>query len=219
MMTWNAREVTTVSMIDTVLFDVGGVLTFDPWETMVLTPTQGLADRLRIPRPTAEAAGVRLWPRFSLRSASEADYWRQFSALVNRDVEMDIVASVRKLIVANPCTAEALAIVQSRTMRWGVISDNTAFWFPQQLALLGISIEDDALTLLSYEQGRSKSSEGIGLFELAAEKTVPRRTLVIDDRDHNLRRAQAVGFATARYSFYDDPDGRGLLELVKNSTE
>ena len=36
--------------VERVLIDLGGVLTVDPWESLVLTPRTGLADRLHLDR-------------------------------------------------------------------------------------------------------------------------------------------------------------------------
>lgn len=42
--------------IKCILFDIGGVLTSDIWETLLLTPVSGLADRLGLNRQIVQQA-------------------------------------------------------------------------------------------------------------------------------------------------------------------
>ncbi|WP_156325579.1 hypothetical protein [Nonomuraea sp. SBT364] len=182
--------------------DIGGVLTSDPWQAIVLTPRLGLADRLGLDRATAASAGDALWPQFSLSTRREGDYWVEFEAAVGTPVPGDLVdAAEKEALKVNQDSAALFELLVRFDIEWGFISDNTAFWYPKQLRLLGLEDHADArLDFLSHLRGVSKSSPGAGLFELAADEVDPNTTLVIDDRAHNLARAASLGFETLHHS-------------------
>lgn len=184
--------------VATVLFDLGGVLFPDPWETVVLTPGVGVADRLRLDRERAAAAGSALWPRFSRRAETEEAWWEAFEREVGVAIPRDLVARVStSLLVPLPAGLGLLATARASGCRLGVITDNTAFWFPRQARALDLDAwAEPDLRYVSSERGVGKRD---GLFEMAASEVDPRATLVVDDRDHNLERARACGFRTLRF--------------------
>jgi FMN phosphatase YigB (HAD superfamily) len=206
-----------VQDIEVILFDIGGVLTSDPWQTLVLTPEVGLAARLGIASEDAARAGDVLWERYSLEPAPEGHYWRDFGGIVGQEIPLDLVQHLEHTIIrVNPGARNALALAAKSAARWGVISDNTAFWYRLQLSLLGSPTPDSDLTFVSFARGISKKTLGQGLFERAAEATRPSSTLVIDDRNENLERAKSVGFIARRYTLDVDESGTGLEDLLAN---
>lgn len=186
---------------DTLMLDVGGVLFGDPWETLLLTPGAGLADRLGVDRRTADRAGRALWPRFAYWARPAEEYWAELGGLLGVTVPAGLVAELETLLLRpNPDAAALLRLAAERYERIGLISDNTAFWYPWQAAELRLDdVLDPGLVFLSYLRGVGKSDRP-GLYAAASDRVRPRRTLVIDDRARNLERAGALGFRTAHYA-------------------
>jgi beta-phosphoglucomutase-like phosphatase (HAD superfamily) len=203
----------------TVLFDLGGVLTSDPWQTILLTPRLGIADRLGLDNAAVETAGELLWARYSLVPDEEQQYWSDFRREVGREIPADLVSEVeRETLHANPLARQVLQLVEHSGTSWGFISDNTAFWFRKQMRLLGLEGRPAELDFLSFIDGASKTSTAPGLFEIAAGRVIPRRTLVIEDQLRNVSCAHHLGFRTALYSMARSPDS-DLIDCVRQHLE
>lgn len=188
--------------IDTVLFDLGGVLVCDPWESLLLTPDRGLADRLDLDRATVERVGHSLWRRYSLRPTSEAHYWKTLASELDVGLSSEFIAQLEaELLFANPRAKEILDRMSEQGVRIGIISDNTSFWYPKQARLIGLEpYLEPTLSFLSYVFGVHKDLEGRGLFDIAARTTNPGSTLVVDDRPQNVTRALRHHFRALEYS-------------------
>ena len=186
---------------DALMLDVGGVLFGDPWETLLLTPGTGLAARLGVDPAAADRAGHALWPRYAYRPRPAAAYWADLSAALGVRIRPDLVAELEAtLLRPSPDAAALLRLAAHRYTRIGLISDNTAFWYPWQAAELRLDdLLDPELVFLSYLYGTAKSDRP-GLYDVAAGRVRAARALVIDDRPHNLERAGARGFRTACYA-------------------
>jgi len=184
------------------LLDLGGVLTDDVWQRMVLTPGEGLADRLGIDRQAAEAAGTQLWERYAVRpEADEDEYWRDLATLVGVPIPSSLVSETeQKLVRANPESSALVRALEERRARIGVLSNNTAFWYPKQARLAGIEhAVDPELVFLSF-RARVTKEDVPGLFEVAANR-VPAlaATVVVDDQLELVRQARRVGFRAIHY--------------------
>ncbi|GGU99079.1 HAD family hydrolase [Streptomyces spectabilis] len=187
-----------------VLFDLGNVLFRDPWETLLLTEGEGLADRLGLDRDEVDTVGRRLWRRFSVVEAEEGEYWEELGRELGRKVPPSLVEELEdRLLVANPAAAELLAAASDAGARpVGIASNNTSFWYAKQAERLSLhQWLDPRLVFLSHELGVTKGARGRGLLEAAAERVHPPSTLLIEDRAGNLRRARGLGFRTAAYAF------------------
>lgn len=189
--------------IDRVLVDLGGVLTVDPWETLLLTPGTGIADRMGLDRALVERVGLALWDEHSRSVTSESLYWRQFSAQVGAEIHTSLVNTVeRELLVVTPDAHRIVACLRERSAPWGLITNNTAFWYPKQLDLLGMTPADPQWHFTSFAAGVEKGDDP-GLFELAAGTIDAEHTAVIDDRPSNVERAQRCGFQATMYRVGD----------------
>jgi FMN phosphatase YigB (HAD superfamily) len=196
-----------------VLFDIGGVLTVDPWQALLLTPGRGVADRLRLDREAVERVGDLLWPRYSLEPTAEAEYWDDVQRALGVEIGADVVrAAEADTLIADPSAGAALKSLDKREIRWTFISDNTSFWYSKQLGLLG-GQPPSWPAYLSFERGVSKTSQAVGLFELAASELDPEMTTVVDDRAHNLARAVSCGFRAVSYSM---GGVRSLLDVLED---
>jgi FMN phosphatase YigB (HAD superfamily) len=190
-----------VSRVGTVLFDIGGVLTNDPWQSLLLTPERGLAARLGLDPDDVSQAAEKLWPKYSLAPGSEHDYWHELGALLSVGVPAEMVRQAeRDCLVVDEAWASVLARLGQRRTAWGFISDNTSFWYAKQIGLLGGARPAPEREFVSFSRGLSKSTPGHGLFEVAARTLDPGETVVVDDRRHNLERAEAVGYRVVDYT-------------------
>lgn len=124
--------------VDVVLLDVGGVLVSDYWETILLTPEHGMVDRLGLDRARVEEVGLALWEVYCRRDGTEADYWSDLGRELGMTVPASLPAELDRLVTVAPGARELLASLGERDVRLGVVSNNTAFWFPKQSALLGL---------------------------------------------------------------------------------
>lgn len=200
-----------------ILFDLGNVLFCDPWESLLLTPGAGLADRWGLDPAAVGEAGRRLWPAFSARESEEPEYWHALSRELGRTITPELVEELeQELLVANPAAGELLAAASADGARpVGIASNNTSFWYAKQARRLDLDRwVDPGLVFLSCRLGVSKNSPGRGLLEVAAEHTRPRSTLIVEDRAANLARARTLGFRTFAYTFAG-PDGVSWAKLLE----
>jgi hypothetical protein len=126
-----------------------------------------------------------------------------------REVEADV-------LVVNPDASDLLAGITASRRSWGLISDNTAFWYRKQLALLGLSMGELKWEFTSFGLGVSKNDLGRGLYECAASSVAPSRTVVIDDRMTNIRRARRCGFLARQYAIGDE---QSLVDLIEGEVD
>lgn len=202
------------AQIGTVLFDLGGVLTPDPWQTLVLTPGRGLADRLGIDRGRAAAAAQRLWNRYVVQAhADEREYWRELGDAIGMSIPDRLVSALDSELLRPNREADALlASLAERHVRVGVVSDNTTFWYEKQARLIGLDrFVDSSLLFLSFRLGVTKGDVP-GLFEIAAASVDPDVALVVDDREECVRRARMLGFEARHYSLEWN---RSLAEAIE----
>jgi FMN phosphatase YigB (HAD superfamily) len=185
--------------ITTVLFDMGGVLASDIYEHVLFDRRYGLAPKGWIARRRWKVAAGPLWDQFAVQShAGESAFWHIFSERVHSPVDPSkALETERHELRINRDAAWLLPALHAAGIKVGIVSDNTAFWYPQQLAALGLkkSIDPD-LILLSYEHGVRKLT---GLYAIAAAKTDPTRTLVVEDRPMLRLAARRAGFHTVGY--------------------
>ena len=180
--------------IAVVLLDVGGVLVSDYWETILLTPELGLADRLGLERRRVEEVGLTLWDAYCRRDADEAAYWSDLERALGVAVPPSLPGELDRLVRPAPAAEALLETAQDGGRDVGVISNNTAFWFPKQSARVGLDAHvDPELVFLSHEHGRTKGDDP-SLFDVVARLVDPATALVVDDRSGNVDAARRRGF-------------------------
>jgi FMN phosphatase YigB (HAD superfamily) len=196
--------------ITTVLFDLGGVLSNDIWEHVLFDHHNGLAPRGWLARRRWRRAAQAAWDQVSTKpDVTEEDFWHSFEAAVGVQItKAAIQASEHRVIRANPEGHRLIAALKAAGLRVGIVSNNSAFWYPRQMAALGHPKIDPELIFLSNQTGRTKLT---GLYALAAEHIDPRTTLVIEDRPPFRKRARAAGFHVAGYNL---TSGRSLAALL-----
>lgn len=198
----------------TVLFDVGNVLFPDPWETLLLTPGKGLADRYGLDAGALARTARALWHRFSTVESTADAYWDALARETGVPLTARAVEALEgELLHPHPRAAEFLARAAEGGRAVGVVSNNTSFWYATQSKALDLDryVEPD-LVFLSFRYGVEKGSPGRGLFEIAAEHTAA-TALVVEDRPPNVLRARRAGFRTVHYAM-DQEDDAQLDELL-----
>jgi len=182
-----------------VLFDLGGVLVPDFWETLWLTPGAGLADRLGVSRYDARRIGRMLWPHFDRTDRDELDYWEAFGCALGHPLPMALVREAEAaLIRPHPQAASALGAARAAGAAIGIVSNNTAFWCPKQLALLPAEAFDPDLTFLSHRAAATKTKGHPDLYAIALERIAKRglaagAVVMVDDRADNVIFARGLG--------------------------
>jgi HAD superfamily hydrolase (TIGR01509 family) len=177
-----------------ILFDLGGVLCPDPWETLLTSPDLDL--EARVGSGLAEI-GRKLWAKYSVVNGTADDYWAELSDLTGVVLPRELVDAVAKdLLAPYPWAEEVLAL---EGVRRGVVSDNTSFWFQDQSDALDLDRSVD-VRFISCQLGVTKQTRPFGLYEVAASVLTSGRVLVVDDRPWNLERAEAVGFTTLHFA-------------------
>jgi FMN phosphatase YigB (HAD superfamily) len=188
--------------IKQILFDTGGVLTCDVWETLLLTPVSGLADRLGLDHQIVRRAAEVLWKQYATRSADEADYWQDLEAALSvRIPSSEILTVEQELLKANKDIPQVLRLAAELGFDMGIISNTTSFWFGKQMSIAQVNsrVKKD-LIFVSYEYGSLKEDSKNSLFSIAAERVHVHSTLVIDDRQLNTSIAKSYGFKAVIYN-------------------
>ena len=199
------------------LFDLGGVLFCDPWETLLLTPARGLAARLGLPVADVARAARDLWQSYSVRQSEEQQYWHELGKAIGQVFPESLVRDVeRELWLPNPRAPQLIASGASTGAALGVASNNTSFWYAKQREILKIDewAEPD-LIFVSHELGVTKSTPGKGLFEIIIEFLPAPTVTLVEDQSQNLSRAGRLGMHTIFYRFSkscdDLPDFPGAI--------
>lgn len=202
--------------IKKVLFDIGGVLTPDPWETLLFHTEHGVIRESGIAVEEATAQIAHVWNTYAvLNQSEEVNFWKAASDALETHIDPAAVGAIRKSVLTpNAEHPSAFETLQQRNIDIGLISNNTAFFYAYQAELLSLHAHvDPTLVYLSHEKGIAKSD---GLFELAAAQTSPNEVLVIDDRPGNISRASKCGFHTTHYHL---DTGRSLVDIVTDTIE
>lgn len=198
--------------VEVVLLDVGNCLASDYWETVLLTPDVGLADRLGVDPAAACEAGRTLWERHCRRVSEEVTYWQELESALGVEIPDGVPEELDPLVLANPQAELLLSTMAEAGLRLGVCSNNTAFWFPKQAAKVGLHrYTDAALQFLSHLTGRTKGDDP-SLLDLVADDLDPATVLLVDDRPGNLDAAEQRGFHTVRYAMDEVPAWRDRFD-------
>lgn len=198
-----------------ILFDVGGVLTPDFWETILLTPDAGLADKLGLPRDAVGEAARLLWTDYSRNERVEKDYWNDLGRLLSVKIDEALIKNIEDaVIVVNEEAQDAIKLTIDHGLAAGIVSNNTSFWYRKQMDLLNIeSFLDPKLIFLSHKLGVVKGDIKKSMFSIVATEVEPQNTLVIEDRNLNVIIAQRYGFHAIRYKL---SDGTSLCSVIKD---
>lgn len=194
--------------IDGVVFDIGGVFVKDPWEWMLFEASNNIADQFNLDKEMTEKAGTVAWKSCdrvnhpgSIRQQEET-YWNIFLK------ELDVVPeglTAQYLLsqssnyietINNSEYRKLLSSLISSNIELAICSNNTEFWFAHEWETINLQkFFQEKNIILSNNIGATKSSEGGEMFHAVQEALgIPfERLLFIDDRIHNVEKAQSLG--------------------------
>lgn len=199
----------------TVLLDLGGVMTPDPWETLMLTPHRGLAARVGVDPELMKSAGEEQWPLYATDpDGQEHDWWAGVEARTGTRLKKALVAQVEAELLRPAPGALELLQDPAGDFAVGVTSNNTAFWYPKQVRLLRMTVTPE-WRWLSHEREHDKAG---GLFETAANELTdrgvhPATVTIVEDRTSNETLARSAGFNVHLHQA--GTEVRGLGEEVR----
>lgn len=198
--------------INTVLFDLGNVLSHDGHETYLTDEIYGLALSLGEPKDVVTQKVNHVFRKYAVRSdASEADFWNEIVDTLGVELSSEAIDEVKLRITStNPEAIKSFELLKEHDINIGIISNSSPFFYePQVKPLMLEKYADPSLLFLSHKRGVLKSS---GLFEIAAETVDSATTCIIEDRLKNIEYAQNIGFQAVHYAF---DRGESLLAVVE----
>jgi len=143
---------------------------------------------------TAAHVGQDLWETYARAAADEDAYWLDLSQRLEVTIPAALVRETElALLQALPGAIAALDALDRAGTPWGLITNNTSFWYPKQVALLGLGPGGPRWEFVSSAAHVTKS-DPVGLFEVAASTLDAADFLVVDDREPNVERALRAGF-------------------------
>lgn len=194
-----------------VALDVGGVLLADYWQSVLLGQNVGLWRQLGISHDSAAAVGARLWTDYSLRRASEGEYWDEFAAVSGRRPTAEQIRLAEEAIWTEPELDQVIDLCADLSLDLYIVTENTEFFLRRQRELLpALRTIPDPHVISSHEAGVGKQSPVRSLYNVLADRCPASATLVVDDAALNLAIANRIGFRTLHYSGPPRP-GYGLL--------
>ena len=196
-------------MVDSVVFDIGGVLADDVWEHLLLDDDGVIKMYSRLHKTDLKRVGKLLWdvfaylPETDQRSWAELErlYWRLFIECFRKELPQtaspDIFIQMTDSFI-QPVNgmSQLLEQLKSRSVNLAICSNNNEFWSKRQMDNLRLHrFFEPAKVILSCRIGVSKSSTGFEMFHAAAAalRVAPSHCVFIDDRMDNVKRAQSCG--------------------------
>lgn len=199
--------------IETVLFDIGNVLSHDGHDTFLMHPEFGILRNTNVTYDDMSTKTAPVFRKYAIRAnADEKDFWNDIRHALGVNFSDDsIILATQNITYTNKEAQITFDYVKDRNIKLGVISNSTPMFYPDVAARLDLSdnIESN-LYFLSHEKGVLKSN---GLFERAAEDVDPASTLIIEDRLKNVLYADRLGFSTLLYSYESN---ESLFQAVKD---
>jgi hypothetical protein len=199
--------------------DIGGVLTGDVWETLVLDDSCGIAVQLNLDRARAAEACGRLWREFCVRDCEEEQYWDAFQRATGKRPTKEQIQLAEAQIWVDSSLGALVSFCKVHSICLSICSETTPFWFEKQKKWLpALNLIDREEQLLSFEEGLYKTGEGRTLFTALAAIHEPTSTIVIDDRPTNLQSAASLGFDIMKYCG-PPQDGNAVFTALRRAVD
>jgi HAD superfamily hydrolase (TIGR01509 family) len=213
-------------LVKAVIFDVGGVLAYDVWETFLVGSEVGVASTLGLDAHEARKVGQELWHQFAYSPTQsedgwrklEKEYWDLFIERFHLSQSADYFVSLTDRFI-RPVEGMTLLLESLRAngIKLAICSDNTEFWFRRQMDTLGLEkfFKPD-YTIVSCRIGASKSSPGFEMFEavVAALNIDKKDCVLIDDRSEAILQGVEFGLAGIIFPSHSPHGGRYLRALL-----
>jgi len=215
-------------MAQALVFDIGGVLTQDIWENLLLDEKKGVAAILKLDRQRVCKVAQRLWDKFAHRSTDEThdwkelelEYWNLFIEEFQLECSADYFISLTEEFV-QPITGmiELLEDLKSRSnVQLAICSNNTEFWFQRQMERLHLHrFFHPNNIILSSRIGISKSSSSFQMFKAVVNALEIDRNncIFIDDRQNSVLQAVAFGMVGILFPSHSEQGASYLSVLLQ----
>lgn len=207
-------------MIKAVIFDMGGVLTYDVWEHLLLDnpnkedKLEGIASKYCLGENLVEEIGKELLNKFAYtlkptregeyNSWSEKEYWEEFiqrtgvNATVNDFIEM--TDKFIRPIKDFESMERILESLKKSGTDLAILSNNTEFWAKRQIEKLNLyRFFSESKVILSCRIGAQKTDSKMFKTVLDALGCVPEECIFVDDRPHNVKAAKRLGMIGVQF--------------------
>jgi HAD superfamily hydrolase (TIGR01509 family) len=179
--------------IDTVIFDIGGVLVKEGQRANIL-------QQYGMPWTKRDHEH---WQEYKLGRVTERDYWTRCIAgtpLAGRESE---IAAYARQVYANGTPGGAVPLVaplKKAGYRLAILSNHSTEWARAFLARQGLDEPFDPI-LISAEIGLAKPDPAVYAYTLwaAGRQDAPGRCVFIDDKIKNVEAARKAGMHAIRY--------------------
>jgi 2-haloacid dehalogenase len=183
--------------IDTIIFDIGGVLVKQGQRATVF-------GSYKLDYGPEEHA---VWQDYKLGRCSEAEYWRRTLAgtpSAGREQELAELAALARTVYAKAETGDAYPLVRplkDAGYRLAILSNHVSEWARPFVTKHGLDKLCDPV-LISSEIHLAKPNPAIYAYTLRAvgREDAPERTVFIDDKIKNANAAQAAGMHAIHYT-------------------
>jgi FMN phosphatase YigB (HAD superfamily) len=215
-------------VIESLVFDVGGVLAYDVWENLLLDEKEGVSSLIEVDAQSLRAAGKKLWNKFAYTQtpdyqSAEIVYWEELFDLVNRpDLKKEIdyfIALTSKFIQPVDNMTQLLKHLNDCGLTLAICSNNTEFWFKRQWDVLGLkNYFSSSRVVLSCRIGASKNSCQHKMFETVENVVGTSRgsTLFVDDRVIPVKRALEYGYSSILFPSHADFGANYVQSILKH---
>ncbi len=215
-------------MIKSIVFDIGGVLANDIWETMFTDPNNGLAQHFGLESKAVHKFGYGLWEDYAYLGASceeeidvlEEDYWQRFMDEFGVSESLDFFKEKTCEFIIPVKGMMALVHDLHPNYELGICSNNSEFFHKKLAEVLGFyKYFDQKKEILSTQIGSSKTSSNYEMFRALDEALdAPKENvLFVDDRQKNIERAIEFGFNAILFPQASDRGEEYLRRFFKMS--
>jgi len=203
-------------MIKAVIFDIGGVLSYDVWENVLLDPCTWIAVEYNLDRERVFKLAHDLLPLYLFRSSQsdgdwidhEKEYWEHFIAEFKLKLTTDyFIEKSERYYRAINGMGELIQSLKTRGIGLGICSNNTEFWFRRQFSKLDLFSHFAAESvILSCRIGVAKTSPGFEMFRAATNSLNLDKSecIFIDDRVDNVEYSLRFGMPSILFPSHSE---------------
>jgi len=200
------ESINSLIMIETIFFDIGGVL-FEDFEQPVF---HKMVDRYGLSLDIIKKGRMAAWEKLRVGDISEADYWKSIydAAQINDD---PVWAMNQVSYIPFKENWQILGQLKSRSYELGIISNHAKEWVSKLMVVDSFGDYFDHATF-SCDDDVKMGKPDQKIFQIALTKTQrsPYQCLFIDDKLANAESARALGMGAAVYK-----QGQDLSEILR----
>lgn len=216
-------------MIKALIFDIGGVIASDVWESLFFDKKDGLTANFDVSEGELKKAGRELWNEFAFLSYSreenkekgwralEKKYWDMFLQQFNLPLTVEELIDRSKQFVREiPGMYDLLRKLHDTGITLAICSNNTEFWFERQMEQIGLSeFFEPRNIIISCRVGSAKSNPNFEMFKAVCRATgfEGKNCIFIEDRPKNIEMALKFGMPGILFPS-KSPLGAAYLESI-----